>query len=687
MMAKSVVASVKAPARCSLSLLLAALAAAPAAVLPLASSQAAPRVVADPPLLQPLEDSSAPVGPTLAGDAEAPLAGTPTSRAKVPAQEVRYDLNIVYTDGELYNPATDSNDKVRLRSYQGRRVNPKVPFIAPMISAVPGQTVRISLNNQLPPDSGCDAKAVVNVNQPHCFNSTNLHAHGLWVSPAGNSDNVLLSINPGKSFQYEYNIPSDHPAGTFWYHTHRHGSTALQVSSGMAGALVIRGNRPPLPGRNGDLDTLLKPIPTQSFKERVVVLQQIAYACGDVATNPDFNCQPGQVGVVESYKQFGPWPTSGRYTSINGVVLPTFLDARAGQVERWRVIHGGVRDTINLQFRKMAANSPSVAGLKASTVDDYVQKYCPGTPLTQYLAAADGLTMKQALASTQTVFQPGYRWDALMVFPEPGTYCMIDTAMPSNATISQSAPSRQLLGFVQVGPGVSVGTDPKAYLTAQLVAAARQNMPTVTRAKVIADLNNNLGLQSFVPHPDISEAEVTGQQTVVFNIDVNTKPATYEVNGQPYDPNRVDRQLTLGGVDQWTLTSDFVSHPFHIHVNPFQVVSITDPAGKDVSAPDAQDGTGAAFDPQYRGLKGVWKDTLWVKNPGQNPATSPKTTYKVVVRTRYQRYIGDFVLHCHILDHEDQGMMQNVRISLPDHGGPACPANTLGQPRSAHAHH
>ena len=88
-------------------------------------------------------------------------------------------------------------------------------------------------------------------NNPHCFNGTNLHSHGLWISPTGNGDNVLLSINPGVSFQYEYNIPPDHPAGTFWYHPHRHGSTALQVSSGMAGALIVRGDRLPTapPGR------------------------------------------------------------------------------------------------------------------------------------------------------------------------------------------------------------------------------------------------------------------------------------------------------------------------------------------------------------------------------------------------------------------------------------------------------
>ncbi|MFM8524563.1 MAG: multicopper oxidase family protein [Cyanobacteriota bacterium] len=641
---------------------------------------AAPRVVADPPVLQPLgEDSlSAPAAPTRAGAAVAPLAGTPTSRAKLPAQEVRYDLNIVYTDGELYNPATNGNDKVRLRSYQGRRVNPKLPFIAPMITAVPGQTVRITLKNQLPVDPSCFAHA--DVNTPHCFNGTNLHSHGLWVSPTGNSDNVLLTINPGQSFQYEYNIPSDHPAGTFWYHTHRHGSTALQVSSGMAGALVIRGNRRPLPGRNGDLDTLLKPTKQQSFKERVVVLQQIAYACGDVAQSPDFSCQSGQVGVVESYKQFaaGAWQKSGRYTSINGVVLPTFLDVRAGQIERWRLIHGGVRDTINLQFRKLIRNAPSVAGLKASANDAYVGQNCTGAPLTQYLAAADGLTMKQVMASTQTVFQPGYRWDALMVFPEPGTYCMIDTSMPPSANVSQSVPSRQLLGFVEVGPGSGAIADPTEYLTQQLVAAAQQNMPTVTRAKVIADLNNNLGLQSFVPHPDIADSEITGQQELVFNIDVNKTPALYEVNGNPYKPDRVDRVLRLGGADQWTLTSDFVSHPFHIHVNPFQVVSITDPSGKDVSGIDAVDGSGTDFDPQYRGLKGIWKDTLWVKNS----AFTKDKTYKVVVRTRYQRYIGDFVLHCHILDHEDQGMMQNVRISIPDAPG-ASGVSGMG----GHGHH
>ncbi len=142
------------------------------------------------------------------------------------------------------------------------------------------------------------------------------------------------------------------------------------------------------------------------------------------------------------------------------------------------------------------------------------------------------------------------------------------------------------------------------------------------------------------------------------------------MNGKPYDPGRIDQGLKLGGVDELTLKSDFVSHPFHIHVNPFQIVKILDPNGKDVSTDDAVDSMGASDgtpDLQYRALKGVWKDTLWVKN--LVPPGKPPGQYTVVVRTRYQRYIGEFVLHCHILDHEDQGMMQNVVIALPDSAG------------------
>jgi FtsP/CotA-like multicopper oxidase with cupredoxin domain len=106
-------------------------------------------------------------------------------------------------------------------------------------------------------------------------------------------------------------------------------------------------------------------------------------------------------------------------------------------------------------------------------------------------------------------------------------------------------------------------------------------------------------------------------------------------------------------------------------------VRILDPYGKDVSAPGAVDNAdNQPPDPQYPGLKGVWKDTLWVKSLIPGSDTYPKGVYTIVMRTRYERYIGEYVLHCHILDHEDQGMMQNVQINLPDgQGGTAAHAH------------
>jgi FtsP/CotA-like multicopper oxidase with cupredoxin domain len=602
-------------------------------------------------------------------------------------RDVIYDLTIKYTPSTIWNPTENRPDNVRLRSYVGAGVDPTAPFVGPQIEVYPGQTVRMTLHNELPDDPNCSVRGG-STNVPHCFNGTNLHTHGLWVNPNGNGDNVLVSINPGVTFQYEYNLPPDHPAGTFWYHSHRHGSTALQVSSGMAGALIVRGTRPPTPDGNGDLDTLLKPIGTQPFTERVMVFQQIQYACRDSTThqieynkdkdgnNTTYKCDANETAGVEDYDQFGPgtWPASGRFTSINGAVLGTLPGAQAGKVERWRMIHGGVRDSIALQFRKRADQAPEPVGLRAAAAQAYVDTNCTGAPLTYHLVAADGLTMAAATPAQVAVFQPGYRWDALVVFPEKGDYCILDSQ--TGGTINQNFQPTQLLGTVHVDgtPAVTdVKESPSDFLKTQLLAAATANMPKDVLAKVSADIKDGLKLTSFVPHPDVNDGEVTGTQTLTFNIDTTQfNEVFFEVNGQPYDGNRIDRTLMLGGVDEWTLKSDFVSHPFHIHVNPFQIVKIIAPDGKtDVSAPGAVDNFqkddkgNPIIDPQYPGLKGVWKDTLLVKNFGFDPSTQ----YTIVVRTRYQRYIGDFVLHCHILDHEDQGMMQNVRIAVPDGKG------------------
>ena len=640
-----------------------------------ASAQGATEV-SDPPALQ-QRRAVAPSAPSVAS-LQAPPAPTPNEQV--------LDLNIEYVAGSIYNPATGRDDKVNLRSYTQPGVPSNGLYISPAIHTRPGQVLRVKLNNKLPADASCTGGTHDEVNTPHCFNGTNLHTHGLWVNPAGNGDNVLLSINPGTAFEYEYAIPSEHPAGTFWYHTHRHGSTALQVSSGMAGALIIHGDRKPTTSQWGDLDTLL-----HGVRERTLVLQQIQYYCGeDIEGNVNYDCAPGQTGVIESYDAFGPgsWGASGRYTSINGLVLPDFR-AKQGEIERWRIIHGGVRDTIGLQFRKAKGNPAFKPGkaLAAAAMEKLIARTCTNEVLPMHLAAADGLTMAAAQRSEVATFQPGYRFDALVAFPSAGDYCVIDVDSEASGSVGEGLPpGSRLLGMVRVDPGTPVRGDIGAWLTNQLVAAANRTMPDDVKPTVIADLKGGLKLSRFVPHPDVGPGEVTGTQDLTFLIDV-TNPAAgvkFEVGSQdypprPYDPARLDRKLTLGGVDEWKLQSHFVSHPFHIHVNPFQIISILDPDGRDVSRPDIVDDYAlraspkGKIDPQYRGLKGVWKDTLWIKSLIGEVKSLPAGTsgiYKVTIRTRYQRYIGEYVLHCHILDHEDQGMMQNVAVVLPG-GAPA----------------
>jgi len=116
----------------------------------------------------------------------------------------------------------------------------------------------------------------------------------------------------------------------------------------------------------------------------------------------------------------------------------------------------------------------------------------------------------------------------------------------------------------------------------------------------------------------------------------------------------------IGTAVCWVLTSKGEPHIFHIHVNPFEVMdvqhagkSIFGPKGECLEPPDS-----LGLQNQYCGMWHTFKDTVFVQNG-----------YRVMIRTKYDRYIGEFVIHCHILDHEDSGMMTNIQI-VPDLGAP-----------------
>ena len=113
--------------------------------------------------------------------------------------------------------------------------------------------------------------------------------------------------------------------------------------------------------------------------------------------------------------------------------------------------------------------------------------------------------------------------------------------------------------------------------------------------------------------------------------------------------------MLMGAAEEWTIVNTSppgAIHPFHIHINPFQVIEIYDP--------ESMGETPQIMKPPY-----VWQDTI-VLPPSFDVRTASGTTERryghVKIRHRFLDFPGKFVLHCHILGHEDRGMMQLVEV-------------------------
>jgi FtsP/CotA-like multicopper oxidase with cupredoxin domain len=521
-------------------------------------------------------------------------------------------LDVVLTDPQK---VTIGGCGVKLRSYNGA-------LVGPTIRLKPGDTLNLTLHNGLPKESPEEVQAQFEdennqahlVARPHSFNTTNMHYHGLHVSPENNSDNVLLAIAPGEDQDYEVALPKDHPTGTFWYHPHAHGSTSIQVGSGMQGAIIVEDDPKLLPAS----------LAAANKNEKILLFQSILYnRNGEVTDIESFFPSPSipTEKNCKAAKREGTWECSRRMTTVNGQIVPV-ITMRPGEVARWRMIDTSFRETIELQLDDHVLHEIALDGIYTGTIDDWDANTLPIDLEPGYrtdvvvqakpCGPEHGHREELALLARGSAPAP-----ASLTVPGSCTYGLWNRAVSSTQSLRGDQQRDSLLAILEVKGEPVTMTLPTP---AEMAALRHASVP--------------------LPLEDISP-KATGVQEVVYKLgqDTSKKSKNYfQVNYLAYDPAN-ERRLKLNATDQWTVTTvgDPASvpggipplpHVFHIHVNPFQIVR-KDPNGKD---------------------ERVWKDTVLI------PAGNGKNS--VTFYTTYTDFKGKFVMHCHILDHEDLGMME-----------------------------
>jgi FtsP/CotA-like multicopper oxidase with cupredoxin domain len=450
------------------------------------------------------------LGPGAAGE---PLARPP----ELTARDGRLQVELVAAAG------------VRLAGRDTRALGFNGSSPGPTLRVRPGDELAVRLTNWL--------------DQP-----TNLHTHGLRVSPQGNGDNPFVRIDPGASFDYRLRVPVDHPPGTHWYHPH-HGTVADQLSGGLAGALLVDGG-PTLPVDD----------------DRVLLVTDTTLATdGTVAP----------AGPAE--RMLG---REGRLVLVNGQYQPV-VAAAPGRAQRWRLVNG------------------CTSRVLAVRLEDH----------TLQQIAQDGTFLPSPAPRQQLVLAPGNRADVVVQPDRAGRFALLTDPYDRGAA----------MGGMAGAPPASTRPVTLATLVVDGPAAVAPALPATLPAE---------------PPP----ASATATRTTSFQMGMagmrrgsgDALPMSFTVDGRTFDPDRDDQIVAAGTVEEWTVTNTGpLAHPFHLHVWPFTVVA-------------ASDG---------RQPPGVPQDVVLVPPGGWVRLHIPFTTHT-----------GRSVYHCHILDHEDAGMMATITV-------------------------
>jgi len=436
-------------------------------------------------------------------------------------------------------------------------------YPGPTLFANRGDTIRITLQNDLP-DS---IPLAPNVNTAFKLASTmapgpqpiNNHMHGLHVSPGGASDNVLLEIPQSMAFVYEYVIPQSQPDGLFWIHNHRHEFTSDQTYRGLASMLII--------GNAASNINQISAIPAANQRVMALQTQTLAHttnpsiptylttpmANGSAITvaglpNPTQYLQYFQGGSVQTPElgTTGGVPTAFlKQYSVNGLVNPT-ITVGQNQTEVWSFAN--ISAVTNFQIQLYDQSSALVSG-------------------KLFQIAQDGNALVNPVAGNGLIIAPGSRYSFAITAP---------SISGNTYTIKAN----------DIQSGTSNANPPYNISLVTLIANSSPGSPTNITTSTILTSSSNL------PFEDLSTQTVTTTRTVTFSSEVANPNAggsiaggtgnAFEITGESF-PNNLIFQPRLNTVEEWTLYNySNQPHPFHIHVNDFQVMSIfapTEPSG------------------------------------------------------------------------------------------------------------
>ncbi|MCM3874490.1 MAG: multicopper oxidase family protein [Pyrinomonadaceae bacterium] len=424
--------------------------------------------------------------------------------------------------------------------------------VPPVIRVSPGQRLNIDYLNALPRTSreSCATGP--------CMNMSNLHFHGLHVSPRSPQDDVLTMLAmPGDSLHYLLNIPLDQPSGLYWYHPHPHGESDRQVLDGMSGAIVVEGIERYLPE--------LARIP-----ERLLVVRAV-----DIEHEAEAVTLKSRMAIPATPCGASTEPVERIFT-VNGAVRPA-IDIAPGERQFWRILN--------------------------AAADRYIDVQVDGQPFE--VVALDGMPLAYHNPSGPKRFldhillPPAGRVEAIVTGPPQGSVTALRTRCVDTGPDGDANPEMVLADVVA---GIR---EPKSTSRPAAIKG-----PAVYKIARVNHFENSI--------PDFVATFTEDKYGFYIN------GRKFEVQSEPM------LRVKVGSYQHWRIVNATREiHPFHIHQVHFWSY-----AENGVRRPDPE-----------------WLDTANVPIGGSIDLIMDFTD--PIIR-------GMSVFHCHLLNHEDKGMMAKI---------------------------